>query len=629
MCGLAGVVHGKAKLRLTRSDVQRMCERIAHRGPDGHGVWEGANAILGHRRLSIIDVATGQQPMLTSDGELALVFNGEVYNHGDLREELRARGHVFRTQSDTEVILEAYRAYGVDCPRHLRGMFAFALWDAREQRLLLVRDRLGIKPLFYAVRPEGLVFGSELKAVMASGVVPADIDVQALDDFLAFGFIRTPASIFQDVRALVPGERVVVQRAADGSLSLHSDLFWELPTPVRDITDREEAKHELTRLLHEAVRIRLMSEVPLGAFLSGGIDSSTVVWSMAQQTSGKVRTFSIGFDDPEFDESSMARAVAQHFDTEHHEEVVRPDAVAMLPEICRDFDEPFGDPSAIPTWYLCRMARKQVTVCLSGDGGDELFAGYSRYAAIAREQRLPSLLTTGLSKLAPFVPRELPLRKRFERSGLSGAEHYARFRNNFTPEMRRALYTPELSARIDYARNDDLFQRVASPAHYDAYARAQLADLQGYLPDDILTKVDRTSMAHALEARVPLLDHHLVSFAQRIPSTLNVQAGRSKALLRDIIEPHMPEAVLKHPKRGFSVPLARWLRNELAPRLEAAAYGPTFQKGGLFNADYVKRLVSLHKTGRVNLGFALWQLLVLDVWWQEVLPGLSPGARRR
>lgn len=628
MCGLAGVVHGAAAPRLARRDVERMCERIAHRGPDGHGVWEDSSAILGHRRLSIIDVAAGQQPMTANDGELALVYNGEVYNHEALRAELRERGHSFRTHSDTEVILEAYRAHGVECPRKLRGMFAFALWDAREQRLLLVRDRLGIKPLFYAMRPEGLVFGSELKAVMASGIVPADIDVQALDDFLAYGFIRAPATIFKDVRALLPGERAVVQRSAGGALRARTDSFWEIPTPQRDLTDREEAKSELARLLHEAVRVRLMSEVPLGAFLSGGIDSSSVVWSMAQQTRGKVRTFSIGFNDPDFDETPVARAVAAHFGTDHHEEVVTPDAVAMLPEICRDFDEPFGDPSAIPTWYLCRMARRQVTVCLSGDGGDELFAGYGRYAAIAREQRLPRALNVGLSKLSPLVRKELPLRKRFERAGLGPAAHYARFRNNFTPDMRSALYTPELAGQVDRERTQDLFWRASIPDHYDAYARAQLADLQGYLPDDILTKVDRTSMAHGLEARVPLLDHHLVSFAQRLPSALNVSGGRTKALLRDIVEPHMPDAVLKHPKRGFSVPLARWLRNELSPRLAAAVEGPTFRDSGFFDVAYVRRLFRMHMAHRGNLAFALWQLLVLDVWWQEVRPQLSPARAR-
>ena len=623
MCGIAGVVHGRAAARLVKADVVRMCDRIAHRGPDEHGAWEDAHAILGHRRLSIIDLSSGQQPMSAAEAGVTIVYNGEIYNHAELRRELEARGHVFRTRCDTEVILQAYLAFGVDCPSKLRGMFAFALWDTRAQRLLAVRDRLGIKPLYYAHVGAGFVFGSELKALMSAGVVPTDVDAGALDDFLAYGFIRSPRCIFASVRALRPGERLVVQRGADGELTLQADEFWHLPTPRHEPQDYESAKAELERRIHEAVRIRLMSEVPLGAFLSGGLDSSTVVWSMSRQMSSPVRTFSIGFEDARYDETPIARAVAQHFGADHHEEVVTPDAVAMLPEICRNFDEPFGDPSAIPTWYLCRMARREVTVSLSGDGGDELFAGYRRYHSIAREQRRPAALNRALSTLAFVAPRETALRKRLERAALEPARHYARFRNNFSPDMRRALYSRELRAQVDLDRTQDLFQRVRAPAHYDAYARVQLADMQGYLPDDILTKVDRTSMAHGLEARIPLLDHELVGFVQTLPTEFKVRDGRSKAILRDVVEPHLPEVALRHPKRGFSVPLARWLRRELAPRLQASIEGPTFQNNPWFDGDVARRLRRLHASGLVDLSFALWQLLVLDVWWQQVQPELG------
>ncbi|MBN1609156.1 MAG: asparagine synthase (glutamine-hydrolyzing) [Polyangiaceae bacterium] len=626
MCGFAGVLHGRVTRRLCSDDVLRMCRLIAHRGPDEHGTWEDRDVVLGHRRLSIIDIASGQQPMKSPDGDVVLVYNGEVYNHGELRRELEHQGQSFRTRSDTEAILGTYRAHGLACTGHLRGMFAFALWDARKRRLLLVRDRLGIKPLYYAFGSEYLVFASELKALMASGVVHRDIDPQALDDFLAYGFIRSPRSIFRDVKKLLPGEQLAAEIAADGQLRLFRHEYWRPPTPAHTSIDYETAKTELENRIHEAVRLRLMSEVPLGAFLSGGIDSSTVVWSMARQMTQPVRTFSIGFHEPRFDERDVARAVALHFGTEHHEEIVTPDAVAILPELSNDYDEPFGDPSAIPTWYLCRMARKHVTVSLSGDGGDELFAGYARYATLAAEQQRMPVLSRLLSGAAPLARCEGRLRNRLERAAMPLERRYGRFRNNFSPAMRAALYSEELRRLVDLERTQDLFQRFAAPPEYDPLSRMQLADLQGYLPDDVLTKVDRASMAHSLEARVPLLDHQLVAFVQGLPVDFKVRGQRSKAILRDIIEPHMPPPVLRHPKRGFSVPLGRWLRNELAPRLRQAVRGPTFQKNGWFDGRYVRRLETLHMSGRVDLSFVLWQLLVLDVWWQQTLPGLATAA---
>ena len=618
MCGLAGIVGSGLDNEESADRVRRMCATIRRRGPDASGISIGANAVLGHQRLSIVDLAGGAQPMSTPSGDVVLVYNGEIFNHESIRRELERDGHHFSTRSDTEVLLQAYLQHGAACPQKLRGMFAFAVWDARRRALFLCRDRLGIKPLFYAKVGQTLVFGSEIKALLASGLVEPDLDPQALDDYFAYGFIRSPRSIYRNVRSLLPGQTLTA-RLVDGQLQLSFEQFWELPRgpAAFDAISYEEAKAELERHIHEAVKLRLISDVPIGAFLSGGIDSSTVVWAMSRaQGSRAVQTFSIGFQEESHDETAYARAVAQRFQTDHHEDTVTPDAIAALPEVVHDFDEPFGDPSAIPTWYVCKMARRKVTVCLSGDGGDELFAGYRRYATVSREwERGPGLLSHLSGVAASLGPAESRLANRAERGKLrSFSPYYARFRNNYSPRMRQLLYTPELLGAIDLASTQDMFQRRAPHDHADGLTRAQLADLQGYLSDDILVKLDRTSMAHSLEARVPLLDHELVTFVQSLPSAYKLRNGRSKAILVDLLEPHLPSEVLHRSKRGFSVPLSRWFRNELRERLLSALNGSALTSSGLFRKDYLQRLYRLHQQGRVDLSFQLWQLLVFDEW---------------
>ncbi len=575
---------------------------------------------LGHQRLAIIDIEGGAQPMSSQSGDAVLVYNGEIYNHDTLRRELEADGYRFSTRSDTEVLLNAYMKHGSECPKRFRGMFAFAVWDARRRSLFMSRDRLGIKPLFYAKVGRNLIFGSEIKALLASGWVDTAIDPQALDDYFAYGFIRSPRSIYRQVRSLLPGQSMTV-RVDDGGIDLSFDSYWDLPRgPASEPSmGYEDATRELSRRIDEAVKLRMTSEVPLGAFLSGGVDSSTVVWSMSRAQTRRVQTFSIGFNERSHDETPYARAIAERFGTDHHEEVVTPDAVAALPEIVHDFDEPFADPSAIPTWYLCKMARRQVTVCLSGDGGDELLAGYTRYATVSREwERRDGLASRLVAAAGRLAPPESRLANRSERSRESDfGRYYSRFRNTYSPRMRAMLYSPELAAQIDTADTQRAFQRALPHAHADALSRAQLADLQGYLSDDILVKLDRTSMAHALEARVPLLDHELLAFAQSLPSSYKLRRGRSKAILVDLIAPHLPREVFARPKRGFSVPLSRWLKNELHERLRAALHGPTFAQNGLFQGRYVRRLYDLHLQGRVDLSFQLWQLLVFDEWWRS------------
>lgn len=620
MCGLAGIVGPDLDPAGTRARLERMCAAIRQRGPDGHGLSIQRDAALGHQRLAIIDIAGGAQPMSPPNGDAVLVYNGEIYNHDSLRRELEADGYRFSTRSDTEVLLNAYLEHGKDCPQRFRGMFAFAVWDARRRSLFMCRDRLGIKPLFYARVGRNLVFGSEIKALLASGLVDTALDPQALDDYFAYGFIRSPRSIYRDIRCLLPGQSATV-RVDDDGVDLDFESYWQLPSSSGNepVMAYEDATRELSRRIDEAVKLRMESEVPLGAFLSGGIDSSTVVWSMSRAQTRRVQTFSIGFNERSHDETPYARAIAERFGTDHHEEVVTPDAVAALPEIVHDFDEPFGDPSAIPTWYLCRMARRRVTVCLSGDGGDELFAGYTRYATVSREwagrDGVGSRLIAVAGRLAPPESR-LANRAERSREGDFGG-YYSRFRNTYSPRMRAMLYSPKLAAQIDIAKTQQAFQRALPPAHADALSRAQLSDLQGYLSDDILVKLDRTSMAHALEARVPLLDHELLAFAQSLPSDYKLRRGRSKAILVDLIAPHLPREVFDRPKRGFSVPLSRWLKNELRERLRAALHGPTFDQSGLFHGPYVRHLYDLHLQGRVDLSFQLWQLLIFDEWWRS------------
>jgi asparagine synthase (glutamine-hydrolysing) len=629
VCGIAGILEGHEALRLSPDVLDRMCDSLAHRGPDDRGTLVSGPAHLGHRRLSIIDIDGGHQPMALREGGPVVIYNGEIYNFHELRRELEGLGHVFATRCDTEVLLHAWAQWGLDAPAKLRGMFAFAMWEPEIGRLVLVRDRLGIKPVHWARARGAVVFGSELKAVVKSGLVADELDPQAIDDFFANGYIRTPMTIFAGAHKLAPGHMLVVQRdAASGRLRIDERSWWQLPRwDARARIGYAEAKEELAKLLDDAVRVRLVADVPLGAFLSGGLDSSTVVSIMARHVDRPIETFSIGFDDAEYDETVHARAIAKHFRTNHREEIVRADSVALLPALMAAHDEPFGDPSAIPTWYVSQMARRHVTVALSGDGGDELFAGYTRYAHLGRELERRKWLPTAARRLLALGGRVMAPESRrrglVERLAMDPEQHYARFRANFPEPMRRALFTPEFADRTDMAATARVFAGVpASFETADPVTRLQAADLHWYLPDDILTKVDRMSMAHSLEARVPLLDHHVVEFVTGLPVSFKLEPHATKAILREIVTPALPPAILQRGKRGFSVPLSRWLAGPLRPLMEDTVHSGTFARSGRFEPAYVQRLWDLHRSGARDMSWALWQLLVFREWNEGTRPAL-------
>jgi asparagine synthase (glutamine-hydrolysing) len=558
------------------------------------------------RRLSIIDVAGGSQPISNEDATVHVVFNGEIYNHRSIRQQLSARHHL-RTRSDTEVLVHLYEDHGIGMVDHLRGMFTFAIWDEHASRLLVARDRLGIKPLYYWTTNDGVAFASELRSFLALAEFPREIDADAVQQYLALGYVPDPSCIFQGVRKLPPGHLLTWDREH----GVRIQRYWTSVRPEVPIADEREAVEELRRLLTDAVASHLESEVPLGAFLSGGIDSSTVVAEMARLTSFKVRTFSIGFEEDEFNEAPHAARVARELGTDHTELIVRPDADALIEEVVRTFDEPFGDSSALPTLLVSRLAREHVTVALSGDGGDELFGGYTRYAALERTTHVTS-----------------PIGRRMARSAALRLPHWALGRNKLLDISRnpRGRY----AARVAQALPIDEGGIVSNPSaehdlerlldhHFepaidrDFLTQMTLVDLGTYLPGDILTKVDRASMSASLEARVPLLDHPLVEFAVALPGHLKRRNGTGKWILREAGKGLVPASVFSEPKRGFAVPLGRWFRHELRHRLVALS---TRGRAAYAYLDYdsVQRLVREHTLGRRDHSALLWRVLVLDLW---------------
>ena len=635
MCGIAGFADtdftsfaDPERVRDAEYLVQRMCAVIRHRGPDDEGVRAEPGAALGMRRLSIIDLATGHQPIRNEDATIWVVFNGEIYNFRELRADLAARGHRFYTSTDTETIVHAYEEWGEGAFARLRGMFGIALWDRGTATLLLARDRLGIKPLYYAERNGRLYFGSELKSLLATGAIERRIDIAALEHYLAFLYTPGDQAIFSGVRKLPPGHLLRWRRGTSRVVA-----YWTPPRDETPVTDEHEAADALLDHLRDAVRSHLVSDVPLGAFLSGGIDSSLVVGLMAAASDRPVKTFSIGFDEPEWDELDAARTVARHFGTDHHEFVVRPDALAIADRLVQHFDEPFGDSSAIPTWYVSEMARRHVTVVLSGDGGDELFGGYDRYLPHPAVAMFDRLAVPGARAAAGWLGHRLPRgatgRRFLQHVAERPVERYIDAVSFFSAEDRRALLALDVRSPSHGTPESRLAAQFAGTAHLPFGSRMMRADLVTYLPEDVLTKVDRMSMAHSIESRVPLLDHRLAEYALRLPLHLKIRQGARKHLLKQVAGRLLPAEILNRPKQGFGVPLAVWCRGRLREAFTDVLRSASVRQRGYFEPAEVDRLLQEHLTGRRNHDLRLWQLYMFELWHRHYADGAPAAAPER
>ncbi|HET9482448.1 MAG TPA: asparagine synthase (glutamine-hydrolyzing) [Xanthomonadales bacterium] len=624
MCGIAGLVVDSPREAPGEALCRAMCAQIVHRGPDDEGIFRDRRALLGMRRLSIIDLATGHQPVHNEERTVHAVFNGEIYNYRALRAELESLGHRFYTSSDSETIVHAYEQWGEGFAARLDGMFAIALWDSRAERLVLARDRFGKKPL-YVWRHDGtLAFASELKSLRVLPGFPRELDRDAIASYVAFGYVPTAQCAFRGVEKLPPAHYLVHERGRS-----RVERYWEIALEPKLALGEEEAKEQLAALLDEAVRCRLMSDVPFGAFLSGGLDSSVVVALMARHMSQPVKTFSIGFREARYNELPDARRVAQHIGTDHHELVVEPDAVALLERLVWHLDEPFADSSAIPTYLVSELAARHVKMVLTGDGGDEAFAGYDRYLRTLALERLGALKPAAAAALG-IAGRVLPGARGFRLRRI-GARLGMPFEQSYLASV--ALTRPELARELlrdpggdPYAALSPLFARSAALAPLD---RMIAVDLGSYLVDDILVKVDRTTMAASLEARAPLLDHRLVEFAVRLPESMRVRNGRGKHLLREVARRWLPSDVLDKPKQGFAIPLAAWFRGPLRELAADTFESRAFRERGLLRDDTVRRCLASHLSGQADHAEPLWLALCLELWAQRFVdaPGESDSAQ--
>jgi asparagine synthase (glutamine-hydrolysing) len=619
MCGIAGIVRWDGS-PIPEGEIRDMCSAIVHRGPDDEGVYLGDGVALGMRRLSIIDLEGGHQPISNEDGSVWIVFNGEIYNYRELRHGLEQRGHVFKTDSDTETIVHLYEESGPRCVDRLRGMFAFAIWDERKRQLLLARDRLGIKPLYYAERSGEIVFASELKPILQLPHVPRAVDWGAAHHL--FTSLSTPSkrSIVDGVAKLEPARTAVASRT---SPLLRIEKYWDIHFAPNERASEGELIEQLRHLLTESVTLHQVSDVPVGAFLSGGLDSSAVVALMSKPGAGRLKTFSIGFAESGFDELPHARQVAAQFNTDHHDVVLKPDAVQIVEDLTWYLDEPFGDTSAIPTYMVSRLAAAHVKVVLSGDGGDELFAGYDKYVVEQRERqrdRIPAPVRAMAGHIGRLMPHGMTGRQFLRHLGLSGARRYLDASTMFRDDEMRSLFRPDAYGQMHRSAG------VPEPLHelrgYDEdwLSAVQYRDLHTYLPLDILTKVDRATMAHSLEARPPLLDHRLAEFAATIPAHYRLRGGTTKYLFKQAMRGILPDAIIDRQKHGFAVPIAAWLRGELADFARGLLLSSACRDRGVFETAHVERLLALNARGR-DLDLQLWTMLSFELWCQRFLDG--------
>jgi asparagine synthase (glutamine-hydrolysing) len=629
MCGICGLLSADPSREAPLAPVRAMASALAHRGPDADGFWSGGPAALGHRRLSIIDLRPeANQPIASEDGAVVAVVNGEIYNFVELRRDLEARGHVFRSRSDSEVIVHLYEERGLECATALRGMFAFAVWDTRTRRLLVARDRVGKKPLYYAARGGGFFFASELPALLQALPGPREADLAAIDQYLTLQYVPAPLTAFRGVAKLPAAHQLVVEPGGAPRVSRYWRLSFAPGPPVR----RADAIAEVRSLLEESVRLRMVADVPLGAFLSGGVDSSTVVALMARASTRPVKTFSIDLPAIDVGEARYARLVARRYETEHEELTVTPDMVTILPELVSRYGEPFADPSAVPTYYLSQMTRRHVIVALSGDGGDEAFAGYHRYGFERLSRALnalpwpaPALLEALLRRLPDRGPLRLA-REFGAHLRLPVAERYLFLLAHFTRRDKEGVVSPALleQTRRDLVVRD--FERILEAGDVqDAVNRLLDLDIQTYLPDDIMTKVDIASMAHALEVRAPLVDHVLLERMAALPGSLKLSGLRGKQILRAAVRELLPSEILTRRKKGFSLPLNRWMREELSTMARDLLTDSAARSRGLFEPPAIGRLLDEHAAG-VDHGDRLWNLLVLELWHRTYLDAAPPVA---
>ncbi len=620
MCGICGVFEYERRSDLPAAMIHAMNQTIIHRGPDDGGVFVGPGIGLGHRRLSIIDLAGGHQPMSNEDGTIWVLLNGEIYNYPDLRTELLQRGHVFTTKSDTEAIVHAYEEFDEGCFAKLRGMFSIALWDSRSRKLILARDRIGKKPLFYAPYKDRILFGSELKTLLASGLLSREMDYEALSDYFSLGYVPAPKTIYRAARKVMPGSYLVA--SANG---IRECCYWDLSFSKVEQRTEEEWCERLQHELCEATRIRLMSEVPLGAFLSGGIDSSAIVAMMDHLMKRSVTTCSIGFREEKFDETPYARQVSKQFSTDHHEEVVEPNALEIVDKLAWHFDEPFADSSAIPTYYVSRIARSQVTVALGGDGGDENFAGYRRYRLDLNENRVRGHVPAAMRRAVfgplgrwypalAWAPRVFRAKATFQSLARSPLEGYFNSVSYFRPDDKLKLFTSDFRRRLGGYDSLDVFRHHYERADtQDLLSKIQYVDVKTYLTDDILTKVDRASMAVSLEVRAPMLDHKFMEFVASIPSNLKLRSGIGKYILKKSLEPILPHNILYRTKQGFAVPLDLWFKRELRDM----AYNIVVEtKDDILDQSFLKKIWDQHQKNHYDRSALLWSVLMFRKWRQ-------------
>ncbi len=629
MCGLVGVFDLTGSREIDEALLARMNETQVHRGPDESGLFTAPGIGLGHRRLSIIDLASGQQPLHNEDSSVVVTYNGEIYNFPELSAELKAAGHTFRTHSDTEVIVHAWEQWGERCVERFRGMFAFALWDKRRQSIFLARDRLGKKPLHYSLLANGqLIFASELKGLYAHPLLKKDIEPAAIEDYFALGYVADPKTIFKGVYKLPPAHTLLATR---GQQRLPVTAYWDIPFRSIGSLSDEEAVTALTQRLEESVRIRLMSEVPLGAFLSGGVDSSSIVAIMSQLSDTPVNTCSIAFDNPEFNEAEFAQLVAQRYRTNHYVETVDPDDFAIVDRLANIYDEPYADSSAIPTYRVCELARKCVTVALSGDGADEYFSGYRRHRWHMNEESIRALLPYklraplfrtlgGAYPKLDWAPKVLRAKTTLQALARDSVAAYFHSVSLLSDHARMQLFSHDLTATLAGYQAVEVFREHAekSPTQHPL-SLVQYLDLKTYLVGDIHTKVDRASMANSLEVRAPLLDHELITWVSGLDPKLKLRGKEGKYLLKKAMEPHLPHDVLYRNKMGFSVPLEKWFRGPLKERVQDALLGSSVRECGYFNMNFVQRIVAQHQSGLHDHSVPIWTLLMFDAFQRHVL----------